>query len=62
MTNDDMPALDGLRHPDPRSLNTGWKNLSFRGYGDYMQAESFRLTLDELVALADAGLPCLVCA
>ena len=32
-----MPGLGGLRHARKDSLNTGWKNLGFRGYADYMQ-------------------------
>lgn len=31
-----MPALGGLRHAKPSSLNTGWRNASFRGFADYM--------------------------
>ncbi|HMD48370.1 MAG TPA: DUF488 domain-containing protein, partial [Bryobacteraceae bacterium] len=27
-----MPGLGGLRHPRPDSINTAWRNTSFRGY------------------------------
>jgi uncharacterized protein (DUF488 family) len=29
-----MKELGGLRHARPDSLNTGWRNASFRGYAD----------------------------
>ena len=37
-----MKALGGLRHARADSINTGWRNLSFRGYADYMQTPLFR--------------------
>jgi hypothetical protein len=36
-----MTGLGGLRHTTKDSVNTGWKNLSFRGYADYMQTLVF---------------------
>jgi uncharacterized protein (DUF488 family) len=37
-----FPALGGLRKSsDPNSPNQGWRNMSFRGYADYMQTEPF---------------------
>src|ERR1700704_4843591 len=36
-----LPGLGGLRHARADSLNTGWSNLSFRGYSDYMQSAEF---------------------
>ncbi|MGD1093790.1 MAG: DUF488 domain-containing protein, partial [Bryobacteraceae bacterium] len=36
-----MPGLGGLRHPRKDSINTAWKNASFRGYADYMQTPEF---------------------
>ena len=35
-------ALGGLRHPRKDSVNTGWRNTSFRGYADYMQTRGIR--------------------
>src|SRR6478672_7579960 len=32
-----MKDLCGLRHASPNSINTGWRNASFRGFADYMQ-------------------------
>jgi uncharacterized protein (DUF488 family) len=43
-----MPGLGGLRHARKDSLNTGWKNLGFRGYADYMQTAEFAQTLESL--------------
>jgi uncharacterized protein (DUF488 family) len=47
-----IPGLGGLRHATKASLNTGWKNASFRGYADYMQTGEFE---DHLKALIDLG-------
>lgn len=35
------PMLGGRRKPQPDSLNTGWRNASFRAYADYMQTPEF---------------------
>src|SRR5438067_1569198 len=43
-----MPELGGLRHARKDSLNTGWKNLSFRGYADYMLTGEFVENLRKL--------------
>ncbi|MGH9535527.1 MAG: DUF488 family protein [Terriglobales bacterium] len=47
-----LPALGGLRHARADSANTGWRNLSFRGFADYMQTPAFAAGLDQLLALA----------
>src|SRR5437588_3218949 len=47
-----MPELGGLRHARKDSVNTGWRNLSFRGFADYMQTEEFDQALEKLVDLA----------
>ena len=36
-----MAGLGGLRQTRIDSINTGWKNPSFRGYADYMQTLDF---------------------
>ncbi len=46
-----MPGLGGLRHPRKDSINTAWRNDSFRGYADYMQTGEFARNLDRLCAL-----------
>jgi uncharacterized protein (DUF488 family) len=43
-----MPELGGLRHARPDSANTGWRNLSFRGYADYMQTAAYAGALQVL--------------
>ena len=57
-----LPGLGGLRHPRPDSVNTGWRNLSFRGYADYMQTQEFAAGVDAVVALAADGHVALMCA
>src|SRR5690349_13634996 len=37
-----MPGLGGLRPSRRNSPNSGWRNVSFRGYADYMQTAAFR--------------------
>src|SRR5690606_230069 len=48
-----MPELGGRRKPRPDSRNLAWRNLSFRGYADYMETPGFRDALDTLVTLAE---------
>jgi uncharacterized protein (DUF488 family) len=43
--------LGGRRDPAPDSVNTGWRNDSFRGYADYMATPAFRAAIDALLAL-----------
>jgi uncharacterized protein (DUF488 family) len=50
-----LPALGGFRKPRPDSPNTGWQNLSFRGYADYMASPAFAAGLEALLRLATAG-------
>lgn len=57
-----MPELGGLRKPKHDSINTGWRNVSFRGYADYMQSVEFREGVDRLVTLAASARVCIMCA
>lgn len=57
-----MPALGGLRHARRDSLNTAWRNASFRGYADYMQTQPFADALEELIALACKCTTAIMCA
>jgi uncharacterized protein (DUF488 family) len=57
-----MPGLGGLRRPRPDSPNMGWRNLSFRGYADYMQTVEFEEQLGALIERARQGRPALMCA
>jgi uncharacterized protein (DUF488 family) len=55
-------ALGGLRKPRPDSPNAGWRNLSFRGYADYMQTPAFAAALERLIALAARERTAIMCA
>ena len=57
-----MPELGGLRKPRRDSVNTGWRNESFRGYADYMQTDEFWNALAKLVQLARSGRVAIMCA
>jgi uncharacterized protein (DUF488 family) len=57
-----LPALGGLRRARPDSINTGWRNASFRGYADYMLTPDFARGLEELEALAHACPTAIMCA
>lgn len=56
------PALGGLRRTTSDSPNAGWRNLSFRGYADYMQTPEFHSAVDELIKLAERDRLALMCA
>ncbi len=57
-----LPGLGGLRRPRPDSPNTGWHNLSFRGYADYMQSAEFAENVERVAELASAERCALMCA
>lgn len=57
-----LKALGGLRHARLDSINTGWRNASFRGFADYMQTPSFEQALDRLIELADEMPTAIMCA
>jgi uncharacterized protein (DUF488 family) len=57
-----LPGLGGLRRPRADSLNTGWKNLHFRGYADYMQTEEFVENLRALEKLERGSRTAIMCA
>jgi len=57
-----MPALGGLRKPKADSINSGWRNVSFRGYADYMQSTDFWHALEDLERLAAARRLAVMCA
>jgi uncharacterized protein (DUF488 family) len=57
-----VKALGGLRRPRKDSLNTGWRNESFRGYADYMQTPEFTPALDALIAAAAQESVVIMCA
>ena len=57
-----LPGLGGLRHAKPDSINTAWRNASFRGYADYMQTEAFRENLEQLIQLVAGKSTAIMCA
>lgn len=57
-----VAGLGGFRRTHPASMNTGWRNLSFRGYADYMQTPEFTEQLTGLVAHASRERIVLMCA
>ncbi len=57
-----MADLGGLRRPRPDSINTEWRNASFRGYADYMQTPRFAAALERLIGLARDKPTAIMCA
>ncbi|MEO8346149.1 MAG: DUF488 domain-containing protein [Betaproteobacteria bacterium] len=57
-----VPGLGGLRHTYADSVNTGWHNLSFRGYADYMQSSEFAKNVQWVADLASTERCVLMCA
>jgi uncharacterized protein (DUF488 family) len=55
-------GLGGRREVKADSVNTGWKNESFRGYADYMQTPHFAQEIGWLMALADFDSAVVMCA
>ena len=55
-------GLGGFRRPLPDSPNSGWRNLSFRGYADYMQTADFQADLMAVIELAQHDRVALMCA
>lgn len=57
-----LEGLGGRRRTSAESVNTGWRNLSFRGYADHMQSAEFQASLDELMAVGAAKPTVIMCA
>ena len=57
-----LPGLGGLRHARADSPNSGWHNLSFRGYADYMQSPEFAENIQWVAELASTERCVLMCA
>ncbi|SPE26571.1 conserved hypothetical protein [Candidatus Sulfopaludibacter sp. SbA6] len=56
-----MPGLGGLRLARKDARNTGWRNLSFRGYADYMQTAEFEENLAQLLRLEEGKRAAIMC-
>ena len=57
-----LPGLGGFRRPRVDSPNAGWRNLSFRGYADYMQTPEFTLQIDHVLVLSKSHVVALMCS
>jgi uncharacterized protein (DUF488 family) len=57
-----VKELGGLRHAKSDSINTGWKNASFRGFADYMQTPEFAAGIDSLIRIAAEKTTAIMCA
>jgi hypothetical protein len=57
-----MSELGGLRHATLHSVNTGWRNDSFRGCADYMQTLEFHNAIEQLIRLANQDRIAVMCA
>ena len=57
-----MKALGGLRHARADSINTGWRNASFRGFADYMQTPACEEAVEKLIELAEQKPTAIMCA
>jgi uncharacterized protein (DUF488 family) len=57
-----LPGLGGMRTARKDSINTAWKNASFRGYADYMQTAPFDENLCRLIELAAGRRTAIMCA
>ena len=57
-----LPELGGLRKPRPDSINSAWRNESFRGYADYMQTAEFAAGIEHLLELAAERPTAVMCA
>jgi uncharacterized protein (DUF488 family) len=57
-----LPGLGGRRRPLPDSKNTAWRNVSFRGYADYLHTEPFSESLTELISVVHGLRTAIMCA
>jgi uncharacterized protein (DUF488 family) len=57
-----VAGLGGFRRTHPGSVNRGWRNVSFRGFADYMQTAEFAENLAVLIERAMQERIALMCA
>lgn len=55
-------GLGGRRTVVKDSVNTGWRESSFRGYADYMQTATWRAEIDWLIGVAVSRKTVVMCA
>lgn len=57
-----IPELGGRRRPLPDTVNTAWRNSSFRGYADHLHSDEFAAGLVRMLGLASHKCTTLMCA
>lgn len=57
-----LEGLGGRRQTSSASINTAWKNSSFRGYADYMQTTEFEDNMERLVRISSEKSTAIMCA
>lgn len=57
-----IPELGGRRRTSPSSVNTAWRNTSFRGYADHIATGEFATGLERLQQLAEQYRTSMMCA
>lgn len=57
-----ITELGGRRRPLSDTVNTAWRNASFRGYADHVASEEFSVGLDRLCRLASRRRTATMCA
>jgi uncharacterized protein (DUF488 family) len=57
-----MKELGGLRKPRRDSINAAWRNMSFRGFADYMQTREFEEALARLMELLKGDKVAIMCS
>ena len=57
-----ITGLGGRRRPAADSVNTAWRNTSFRGYADHVSSEEFRVGVERLSNLARRYRTTMMCA
>jgi uncharacterized protein (DUF488 family) len=57
-----LKELGGLRHTTKTSINTAWKNSSFRGFADYMQTPEFKKGIELLIGTSKLKQTVIMCA
>jgi uncharacterized protein (DUF488 family) len=57
-----LEGLGGLRRTTKASINTAWKNASFRGFADYMQTPEFSVGAEHLIELSKEKQVAIMCS
>lgn len=57
-----IEKLGGRRKPKVDSANTVWRNLSFRGYADYMETREFLDGINQLTQIASEKTTAIMCS